>query len=53
MMVSCFYGMDDRRKVLSLILSRGHCQRASPWQIFGTSQAGFEQAQNLSSGLVK
>ena len=42
-----FCGMVDRRKAFSLISSRDHCQRSSP------SRAGFEPAQNLSSGLVE
>ena len=53
MMMNCFYGMVDRRKVFSLISSRNHCQRSSPTQISDTRRAGFEPAQNLSSGLVE
>ena len=53
MMMNCFCGMADRRKVLSFISSRDHCQRSSPSQISGTPRAGFEPAQNLSSGLVE
>ena len=53
MMMSCFCGMVDRRKTFSLISSRDHCQRFSPLQISDTPQAGFELAQNLSSGLVE
>ena len=48
----CFCGMVDRRKVFSLISSRDHCQRSSPSRISETPRAGFEPAQNLSSGLV-
>ena len=40
MMMNCFCGMVDRRKAISLISS-------------DTPQAGFEPAQNLSSGLVE
>ena len=50
MMMSCFCGMVDRRKALSLISSRDHCQRSSPSRISDTPQTGFEPAQNLSSG---
>ena len=39
-----------RWKALSLISSRDHCQRFSPSYISGTPRAGFEPAQNLSSG---
>ena len=38
---------DERR---SLISSRDHCQRSSPSRISDTPRAGFEPAQNLSSG---
>ena len=48
-----FCGMVDRRKAFRLISSRDHCQRSSPSQISDTQQAGFEPAQNLSSGLVE
>ena len=53
MMMNCFCGMVDRRKVVSLISSRDHCQRSSPSRIFDMARAGFEPAQNLSSGLVE
>ena len=49
MMMNCFCGVVDRRKVFSLISSRYHCQRSSPSRISDTPQAGFELAQNLSS----
>ena len=52
-MMDCFCGMVDRRKALSLISSRDHRQRSSPSQISDTLRAGFEPAQNLSSGFVK
>ena len=52
MMMNCFCGMDDRRKAFSLISSRDNCQRSSP-RISDTLRAGFEPAQNLSSGLVE
>ena len=47
-----FCGMIDRRKTLSLISSRDHCQKSSPSRISDTPRAEFEPAQNLSSGLV-
>ena len=50
MMMNCFCGMVDRRKAFTLISSRDHCQRSSPSQISDTLRAGFEPAQNLSSG---
>ena len=53
MMMNCFCGMVDRRKAVSLISSWDHCQRSSPSRIFDMARAGFEPAQNLSSGLVE
>ena len=53
MMINCSCGMVDRRKALSLISSRGHCQRSSPSRISDAPRAGFEPAQNLSWGLVE
>ena len=37
----------------SLISSRDHCQRFSPSRISDTPRAGFELAQNMSSGLIE
>ena len=48
MMMNCFCGMADR-----LISSRDHCQRSSPSRISDSPLAGFELAQNLSSGFVE
>ena len=45
-----FCDMVNRRKAFSIISSRGHFQRSSPSWISDTSRAGFEPAQNLSSG---
>ena len=53
MMMNCFCGMVDRRKAISLISSRDHCQRSSPSSISYKPRAGFETAQNLSSGFVE
>ena len=53
MLMNCFCAMVDRRKAFSLISSREHCQRSSPSRIYDTLRAGFEPAQNLSSGLVE
>ena len=53
MMMNGFCGMIDRQKVFSLISSRNHCQRSSPWRISDMPRAGFEPAQNLSSGFDK
>ena len=53
MMMICFCGMVDRRKAFSLISSWDHCQTSLPSRISDTPRAGFERAQNLSSGLVK
>ena len=36
-----------------LISSQDHCQRSSPWRNSDTQRAGFEPAQNLSSGVVE
>ena len=52
-MMNCCCGMVDRRKAFSLISSRDHCQRSSPSRISNTPRAGFEPAQNLSSGIVQ
>ena len=48
-----FCGMVDRRKVFRFISRRDHCQRSSPSRISDTLGAGFEPAQNFSSGSVK
>ena len=53
MMMNCFCGIVDRRKVFSLISSRDHCQRFSPSWISDTTRAGFAPAQNLSSGFYE
>ena len=53
MMMNCFCGVVDRRKVFSFIFSRDHCQRSSPPWIFDATWAWFETAQNLSPGLVE
>ena len=52
MLMNCFCGTVDQQKAFSLISSREHCQRFLPSQIFDTPRAGFELAQNLSSGFV-
>ena len=52
-MMNCFCGMVDRRKVFRLISSWDLCQRSSLSRISDTLQAGFEHTQNLSSGLVE
>ena len=53
MTMNCFCSMVDRRKAFNLISSQDHCQRPSPSQISATPQAGFELAQNLSSGFIE
>ena len=53
LMMNCFGGMDDRQKAFLLISGWDHCQRFSPCKISDTPQAGFEPAQNLSSGFVE
>ena len=53
MIRNCFCGMVDGRKAFCLISSRDHCQRSSASRISDTPRAGFEPAQNLSSGLVE
>ena len=53
LMIHCFCGIVNRRKVFSLISRQNHCQRSWPTRISDTPQAGFESAQNLSSGLVE
>ena len=51
--MNCFCGMVDRRKTFNLISSRDHCQRSSSSWISYMPWAGFEPAQNLSSGFVE
>ena len=51
-MINCFCSMFDQRKAFSFISRLDHCQRSSPSQISDT-RAGFEPAQNLSSGFVE
>ena len=53
MMMNCFCGMVARGKAFSLISSRDHCQRSLSSRISDTPPAGFEPAQNLSSGFVE
>ena len=52
-LMNWFCGMVDRRITFSLISSRDDCQRSSPSRINDTPRAGFEPAQNLSSGLAE
>ena len=52
-MMNCFCSMADQRKVFSLISGQDHCLRFSPSRISDTQRAGFEAAQNLSSGFVE
>ena len=52
-MMNCFCDMVGQRKAFSLISRRDHCQWSSPSRISDTPQAGFEPAQDLSSGLVE
>ena len=51
--LNCFCGMVDQQKVFGLISSWDYCQRSSPSRISNMPRAGFEPAQNLSSGLVE
>ena len=53
MMMICFCGMVNQRKVYSLNSSRDHCQRSSASWISNMPRAGFEPVQNLSSGFVE
>ena len=53
MIINCFQGMVEQWKVLTLISSQNHCLRFSPLQISDMPLAGFEPAQNLSSGFVE
>ena len=52
MIMNGFCGMVDQRKVFSLISSWEHCLRSSPLKISDMPRAGFQPAQNLSSGFV-
>ena len=49
----CFCGMVDQQKVVSRISSQHNGQRSSLLRISDSQPAGFERAQNLSSGLVE
>ena len=49
-MMNRFCGMVDRRKAFSLISNRDHCHIFSPSEISDKPVAGYEPAQNLSSG---
>ena len=53
MIMNYFCGMVDQRKAFSFISIRDHCQGSSPSGISNTTQAGFEPAQNLSSGFTQ
>ena len=53
LMMDWFCSMVDWQKSFSLISSWDHCQRSSPSWISIILQAGFEPAQNLSSGFVE
>ena len=53
MMMNCFCGMVDRRKLFSLISSQDHYQRSWPSWISDPLRARIEPVQNLSSGLVE
>ena len=53
MMMNCFCGMADQKKVFGLISSKDHCQIFSPSPISNMLQDGFEPVQNLSSALVE
>ena len=53
MMMNCFFRIVDRQNAFSLISNWDYCQRFSPLQIFDTPRAGFEPAQNLSSGFAE
>ena len=53
MMMNFWGGKVEQQKAFSLISSRDHCQRSSQSGISDTPRAGFEPAQNLSSGLVE
>ena len=53
MMMNCFCGMADQKKVFGLISSKDHCQIFSPSPISNMLQDGFEPVQNLSPVLVE
>ena len=52
-MMNCFCSIVDQWKMSSLISSRDYYQRSSLLQISDMLWAGFEPAQNLSSGFVE
>ena len=52
-MMNCFCGMVDWQKAFSLISRWDHCQRSSPSWISNMLPAGYEPAQNLSSGFLE
>ena len=51
--MNCFCEMVDRRKLFTFISGGDHCHRISPLQISDKPPAGFQLAQNLSSGFVE
>ena len=50
MMINRFCGMANQQKPFSHFSSQDHFQRSSQLRITNMPQAGFEPAQNLSSG---
>ena len=53
MMMNCFCGMVDRRKAFIALFPAGTIVRDPHHRESPTRRAGFEPAQNLSSGLVE
>ena len=51
-MMNCFCGMVDRRKVFSLISSQYHCQRFSPSRFIDTSRLFSFQRSQLRNELI-
>lgn len=52
-MMNCYFGMIDRRYMLSLTSCQDHCQRISALRIPDIPRVGFASAQNLNSEVEK
>ena len=50
---TCYFGMLERQKTISLISNWDHYQRFSPSQIPDAPRAEFEPVENLSSSFVE
>ena len=51
--MNCFCGLTNRRKVLHLISSQDHHQRFSQWSVSSTPWAAFKPVQNVRSDFAE